>query len=51
MLDYCKPLANKKPDLMILHVGPNDLSKKINHAEANLVEIISTIKEISLNHR
>jgi len=27
----------------------NDLSKKINYTEANLVEIISTIKEISPN--
>ena len=26
--DYCKPIAKRKPDICIVHVGTNDLKKK-----------------------
>ena len=30
MVDYVKPVARKKPDTLIIHVGTNDLSKGVN---------------------
>ena len=30
MADYAKPVARKKPDTLIIHVGTNDLTKGVN---------------------
>ena len=30
MVDYVKPVARKKPDTLIIHVGTNDLTKGVN---------------------
>ena len=30
MVDYVKPVARKKPDTLIIHVGTNDLIKGVN---------------------
>jgi len=49
MLDFCKPLANKKPDVLIFHVGTNDLTKNINNTKENVIKLIDTVKEISPN--
>ena len=49
MVDYCKPLVNKKPDILILHVGTNDLTKKIENTSENLVTIINYAKQMSPN--
>ena len=29
MVDYVKPLVNKKPDIIIVHVGTNDLQENV----------------------
>ena len=45
ILDHCKPIARKKPDI-ILHVGTNNL--KTNEESSivkNIVEIKETIKK------
>ena len=49
MLDYCKPLINKKPDVFILHVGTNDLTKKVNNTKENIVNILKIVKEVTLD--
>ena len=30
MVDYVKPVARKKPDALIIHVGTNDLTRGVN---------------------
>ena len=30
MVDYVRPVTRKKPDVIIMHVGTNDLTKGIN---------------------
>ena len=30
MVDYVKPVARKKPDTLIIHVGTNDLANGVN---------------------
>ena len=45
--DYIKPLVKKKPNMKILHVGTNDLSKKMNNTVENLTCIVSEIKASS----
>ena len=45
-LDYVKPIAKKKPEHIILHVGTNDLTRKSNTIE-NLVCVINEIKTLS----
>ena len=48
ILDHCKPIARKKPDIIILHVGTNDLkSNEESSIVKNIVEIKETIKKIS----
>ena len=47
MLDFCKPLANKKPDMLIVHMGTNDLTKNINNTKDNAIELIRLVKESS----
>ena len=48
MKDFVKPLAKKKPDKMILHVGTNDIFKEINTIE-NLSIILAEIRKESPN--
>ena len=48
ILDHCKPIAREKPDVIILHVGTNDLkSNEESSIVKNIVEIKETIKRIS----
>ena len=47
-LDHCKPIARKKPGIIILHVGTNDLkSNEESSIVKNIVEIKEAIKRIS----
>ena len=41
LIDYCKPIARRAPDVIILHVGTNDLDKR---DEDSIVENIKKIK-------
>ena len=47
-IDFIKPIANKKPDIIILHVGTNDLTRK-SDTISNLVVLLNDIKSISQN--
>ena len=47
MIDYIKPLTQKKPDVMIIHIGTNDLTKNIENKRSNLKKIVENIKENS----
>ena len=48
LLDYCKPTAIRKPDVVILHVGTNDLNSLDEREIAdNILEIKRTINNIS----
>ena len=45
MLDYVKPIARKKPDTMIIHVGTNDLTKGVNTTK-KVRKCVEVIREI-----
>ena len=47
--DYIKPPARRKPDVMIIHCGTNDLTKKDADTVQCLRDAISTIREIAPN--
>ena len=47
MIDYIKPTARKKPDKIIVHVGTNDITKKIENTTENLQKIIKTVHDLS----
>jgi hypothetical protein len=47
MIDYTKPLINKKPDVMIIHVGTNDLTKNVVDTRSNLLTIVENIRNDS----
>ena len=45
MLDYVKPIARKKPDTLIIHVGTNDLTKGVNTMK-KVRKCVEVIREI-----
>ena len=45
MTDYIKPMARKKPDTILLHVGTNDLTKGINTMK-NVRKCVEAIREL-----
>ena len=48
LLDFCKPSGRKKPDVVIVHVGTNDLGNLDENAIArNILGITQTKKKIS----
>ena len=47
MVDHIKPAARKKPDKIIVHVGTNDISKKIENTTENLDFVVKTVKDLS----
>jgi len=49
MIDYCKPLVNKKPNKLIFHVGTNDLTKNIVDSRENFETIIKYVRQVSPN--
>jgi len=49
MIDFAKPIINKKPDAIVLHVGTNDITNNIADIKSNISTIIQTIKSQSPN--
>ena len=47
MTNYIKPIARKKPDNILLHVGTNDLTKDINTMK-NVWKCVEAIREVTL---
>ena len=48
ILDFCKPIARRKPDVIIVHAGTNDLNKKDEKVIVdNILKIREMISEIS----
>ena len=46
---YVRPTARKKPDMIIIHTGTNDIQKKVNTFQ-KVRKVITTIKEIDVNN-
>ena len=52
LIDHCRPVARRQPDIIIVHVGTDDLrSKDEKEIAQNISGIKDTIKEISPNTR
>ena len=50
LIDFCKPIARRYPDVIIVHVGTNDLRHREEKEIAqNIMKIKEAIKEISPN--
>ena len=45
IVDYMKPITRKKPDVIIMDVGTNDLTKGVNMM-SKVRKIISAIQEV-----
>ena len=45
MVDYVRPVTRKKPDVIIMHVGTNDLTKGVN-TMSKVRKIVSAIQEV-----
>ena len=48
MKDFINPTIKRKPDILIIHVGSNDISKEVD-TMANLQTIINRVKKKSAN--
>ena len=44
-VDYVRPVTQKKPDVIIIHVGTNDLTKGVN-TMSKVRKIVSVIQEV-----
>ncbi len=51
MIDFTKPFIDKKPDLLFLHYGTNDLTKGINNTIDNFEKVINIAKQKSPSTR
>ena len=49
IIDYVRPAARKKLDIIIIHNGTNDIQNKVNTLQ-KVRKVITTIKEIDLNN-
>ena len=47
MHSYAKPTIERKPNLIILHIGTNDLAQRRNEAEKSAVQIAHEIIELA----
>ena len=45
MVDYVRPVTWKKPDVIVMHVGTNDLTKGVN-TMSKVRKIVSAIQEV-----
>ena len=43
IIDYVRPTAGKKPDMIIIHTGTNDIQNKVNMLQ-KVRKVITTIK-------
>ena len=51
MHSYAKPVIERKPNLIILHIGTNDLAQRRNEAEKSAVQIAHEIIELANDMR
>ena len=49
IIDYIRPTVRKKPDMIIIHTGTNDIQNKVNTFQ-KVRKVITTIKEIDVNN-
>ena len=49
IIDYVRQTARKKPDLIIIHTGTNDIQNKVNTLQ-KVRKVITTIKETDVNN-
>ena len=49
IIDYVRPTARRKPDMIIIHTGANDIQNKANTLQ-KVRKVIITIKEIEVNN-
>ena len=49
IIDYVRPSARKKLDMIIIHTGTNDIQNKVNVLQ-KVRKVITTIKEIDVNN-
>ena len=45
MVDYVRPVTRKKPDVIIMHIGTNDLTKGVN-TMSKVKKIVSSVQEV-----
>ena len=50
IIDYVRPTARKKPDMIIIHTGTNDIQNKVNTLQ-EVRKVITTIKEFDVNNK
>ena len=50
LIDYVKPTARKKPKMMIIHSGTNDITNKVNTLQ-KIRKVINAIKENDVNDK
>ena len=49
IIDYVRPTALKKTDMIIIHTGTNDIQNKVNTFQ-KVRKVTTTIKEIDVNN-
>ena len=49
IIDYVRPTARKKPDMIIIHTGTNDMQNKVNTLQ-KVRKVITTIKEVDVKN-
>ena len=49
IIDYVRPTARKKPDMIIIHTNTNGIQNKVNMLQ-KVGKVITTIKEIAVNN-
>ena len=45
MLDYIKPIVRRKPDVLVIHTGTNDLTKRVNTMK-EVRQLVKCVKEL-----
>ena len=50
IIDYVRPTARKKPDMIIFHTGNNGVRNKVNTLQ-KVKEVITTIEEIDVSNK
>ena len=49
IIDYVRLTARKKPDMIIIHTGTNDIQNKVNTLQ-KVRKVITTIKEVDVKN-
>ena len=50
IIDYVRPTAHKKPDMIIIHTGTNEIQNKVNTLQ-KARKVITIIKEIDVKNK